>query len=375
MIRVLHIVSSMNRGGIEAFLMNIYRNIDRSKIQFDFLLHTEEECAYNDEIRELGGIIYSIPPRSKGYQKNKKALESFFKEHRSYKIIHQHVSSLSYITPVKVAKKYNIPIRIIHSHNVNYSGSKVHKYLHIFNKLQISKYVTSIRACSQKALDWVTSSRVMKKVDCQIINNAIDIDLYKYNIDKRKKYRQELNLEGNVIFGHIGRFHKQKNHSFLIDIFKQIQKQLSNSKLMLIGSGAEEDAIKLKVEKYNLQDKVIFTGNRSDVPDLFQAMDVFVFPSLYEGLGIVLIEAQAAGLKCFTSKEEVPKEVGITDLVNFVSLNKSAKEWADEIMENLNYFRDDTSHLIESKEYGIKQVTKQLENFYISSSKDCGENN
>lgn len=364
MIRILHINATMDLGGAETFIMNLYRNIDRSKIQFDFLLHTDKECYYNEEIRRLGGKIYSVPSRRNSLFDNKKALDNFFKEHNEYKIIHQHSSSLSYIQPLISAKKNNIPIRIIHGHNVNQSGSKIHKYIHKINQLLIDNYATDYFACSDLSAMWMYGKK--KNSTYKIINNAIITDNFAFSKSIRKSIRQELNIEDKFVIGHVGRFHYQKNHEFLIDIFKEIHYKNKESVLLLVGDGSDRLKIEEKVRKLGLEECVIFLGIRDDVNKLFQAMDVFVFPSKYEGLGIVLIEAQASGIKCFTSKDVVPYSVKVTNLVEFLELNNNPKEWAKSILKDCMYNRKNTVGEIKRNKYDIREISEDLQEWYRS---------
>jgi glycosyltransferase involved in cell wall biosynthesis len=361
MIRVLHVLSSMNRGGMETFIMNIYRNIDKKKVQFDFLLHTQEECAYNDEIRSLGGKIFSVPSRRNGVLKNRKALDNFFKEHPEYRIVHQHVSSLTYVAPLKIAKKNGVPVRIVHSHNTQQGGSRIHKYIHKYNQLFIESFATHYFACSNLAAKWLYPRKQYKFI---LINNGIETEKFIYNTEIRDEYRKKFDIENKFVLGHVGRFSPQKNHDFLIDIFKEIHDENNDCVLMLIGDGELRTKIENKVKKLGLQNDVIFTGIRSDIAELYQAMDLFVFPSLYEGLGIVLIEAQASGLKCFTSNKVVPKDVNVTGLVNFLDLDKSAQYWANRIMTNKNYRRNLTLDTIKGAGYDVYQIATNLQKWY-----------
>jgi glycosyltransferase involved in cell wall biosynthesis len=186
-----------------------------------------------------------------------------------------------------------------------------------------------------------------------------------YNEEKRNKIRNEFNVTEKLVIGNIGRFVEQKNHSFLIDVFYEVLKKNEDSALMLVGTGELEDFLKDKIRKLKIEDKVIFTGFRNDIPDLLQAMDVFLFPSLFEGLGIVLIEAQAASLKCITSKNVVPKETNVSELIEYVSLNESVKIWADKVLEaSIKYNRVEMKNEIENMGFSIEKVSKEIQGFY-----------
>ncbi|MGI6537820.1 MAG: glycosyltransferase family 1 protein [Caldicoprobacterales bacterium] len=364
MIRVLHVLHSMHRGGIQAFLMNLYEHINRNKVQFDFLLHTDEECPYNEEIRRKGGKIFSVPARSQGVLANRKALNSFLQNHE-YKIVHQHVSSLSYIEPLKIAKHYNVPVRIVHSHNIRQGGSFFHKYLHYLNQPFIKSYATDFFACSELAAKWLYSRRQYHAGEYKIINNGIEAEKFKFNENTRLLKRTELGIKDSAfVLGHIGRFAHQKNHEFLIEIFKKTYEKERESVLVLVGDGELRGQIEQKVNNMGLEDRVIFTGIRSDIPDLLQAMDTFVFPSKFEGLGIVLIEAQAAGLPCYTSNKVVPKEVDITGMVKFIDLEDNPNVWAQEILKGRDYKRKSNINKIVNAKYDIAQIAAELEKWY-----------
>ncbi|WP_170829544.1 glycosyltransferase family 1 protein [Terribacillus halophilus] len=350
----------MDRGGIETFIMNVYRNIDRNAIQFDFLVHTERECAYDKEITELGGKIYRVPPRNKGIFTNYQALKKFFHEHKEYLIVHQHVSSLTYITPLIVSKRFGVPVRIVHGHSTTQGGNKLNKYLHKLNRKYIKRVVTNRFACSKLSAKW-TFGEVEEQID--IIKNGIDTAAFAYDKKVREYVRRKFGLNGKFVIGHIGRFNKVKNHSFLIKIFSEITKQKPSSVLILIGEGKEKKEIQKEAAELNIEDKVLFLSPTNNVKDFYQAMDVFVFPSLNEGLGIVLLEAQASGLVSYASKHRVPEEVNVTKNVNFIELEKGPYIWAKEII-NSHKNRQSFIKQIDQKGYGIKEVSNYLQEFY-----------
>lgn len=371
MIRVLQIVSSMDRGGIETFIMNVYRNIDRSKVQFDFLMHTKRECAYNSEIFKLGGRIYYVPPRNQGILKNRKELNEFFEKHSEYKIVHQHVSSLSYITPLKIAKKCNIPIRIIHSHNTKQGGNFLHGYIHYWNRLSVKKYATNYFACSDLAAKWLFGEKQYKLGKYKIINNGIEIEKFIYNDSIRSKIRTELGIEDKMVVGNVGRFSFQKNHEFLINIFKFIHEKDNNCILLLVGDGELRSQIEKKIKDFKLEHSVVFTGVRSNVCDLLQAMDVFVMPSYYEGFPVTLVEAQAAGLPCIISSN-ITKQVKVTNNLEFIDLKSSISVWGNRILDKLyNHIRRDTSKEVIDTGFDIKNIAEYLQEFYVKNKDEC----
>ncbi len=361
MIRILHIVTYMGRGGLETMIMNYYRNIDRTKIQFDFLVHRDFEADYDSEIRELGGVIYRLPrlnPFSKDYLDT---LRAFFKEHKEYKIVHSHLDCMSGI-PSRIAKECGVPVRIAHAHSS--SQTKDSKYLlKLLFKRKIAKVATDLFACGEKAGQWMFGT------DCfHVLNNAIKSQDYTYSKEMYSQKRQELNIpEEAFVIGHVGRFAPPKNHDFIIDVFDEVKKQNPNAYLLLVGDGELRVGIKEKAEKLGLKNSVCFAGLRSDVNELLQAMDVFLFPSIYEGLPVSIVEAQAAGLPCFIS-DKVPIECKKTDLVQQFSLETSAKEWADSILKVDITNRRDTSDEIKQAGFDIVENAKWLENYYIKKS-------
>lgn len=360
-IRVLQVVTDMRRGGLESMLMTYYRNIDRTKVQFDFLVHRDTKADYDDEILSLDGKIYHLPvlnPFSPSYYK---AFNKFLAEHKEYNIIHVHQDCLSSIA-LKIAKKNGVPVRIGHSHNSNQSRNL--KYIiKKYYMRSIPKYATELFACSKLAGDWM-----FKGAPYTLMNNAIDAEKFVYNEEVRAKVRAELNIDNETfLLGHVGRFVEQKNHSFLLDIFHSVKEKNSNAKLVLIGVGSLEKDIRQKSEELGLKDDILFLGTRSDVNRILQAFDCFVLPSLFEGLGIVAIEAQATGCRCFLS-DMVPQEASLCKQnVFFIPLSQSADYWADYILANKDYQRCNTFDIIKECNYDIKSNAKWLEEYYISN--------
>ncbi len=357
MVRVLHCVVGMNYGGYEAFIMNVYRNIDRTKIQFDFL--ASFPGSYDDEIRQLGGRIYYIPfITQKGpiaYQKN---LNKFFKEHKEYTIVHSHMDKISGSIMV-AANKANIPTRIAHSHNIANEGGILYHIVKDFYGLFVEPNCNFRFACSPEAAQWMFKD---KRSACTVVYNGIDIKKYFPDTDVRNNIRKELGVQNNFVVGHVGRFSQQKNHDFLIDIFREIKNLRSDAKLLLVGTGDLEYTIKEKVANLGLTDDVIFYGTTNKVYEVMQAIDSFVLPSLFEGLGIVLIEAQSAGLYC-TASSEVPQLAKITDNMQFLPLSESAQSWAKAILDKQRT-ETDKNQLLES-DFNIEKTAQFLQNFYI----------
>ena len=348
---------------MEAVLMNYYKYIDRTKIQFDFFCDNDSTNIPYEEIEKLGGKVILIPPYQKVF-KYQKSLQKIFKEN-NYKIVHSHINTLS-VFPLYAAKKANIPIRIAHSHSTSnkkeWKKNLLKQILKPFSKTFANNYF----ACSEYAGKWLFGEKEFNKGNIYVLNNAIDIDKFKYNEKIRNEIRKELNInKDTLVIGHIGRFVKQKNHDFLIDIFNEYTKLNNNTVLLLIGQGPLEEEIKEKVNKLNLQDNVLFLGQREGVNELYQAMDIFLLPSLYEGLGMVLIEAQCAGLPCICSTE-VPSVAKVTPNLEFLSLKNKDLIWAKKIKKiSKNDKRKDFSNEIRKNSYDIKIEAKKLEKKYL----------
>lgn len=360
MIRVLQVVTHMNRGGLETMLMNYYRYIDRSQVQFDFLTHREYDGDYGEEIKSLGGIIYHLPVLNPFSSSYKTALRTFFKYHPEYQVVHVHQDCLSSVI-LKEAKKCGVPVRIAHSHNANQDHNL--KYaIKIYFRRFIPTYATDLFACSEEAGKWMFGDETFK-----VLNNAIDAKSYVFNVEKRNKIRKELGVcDTKLLVGHVGRFSPQKNHSFLIDIFYKIQKR-TEAKLLLVGDGELRSDIDKKIADLKLQDRVILTGVRNDVADLLQAMDVFIFPSHYEGLPVTMIEAQAAGVPCLIS-DKVPIECKVTDLVHVLPLDGSPEVWVKNVLELVQTPRRNTYEEIKNAGFDIVENAKWLQEFYLQAA-------
>lgn len=359
-IRILHVLGRLDRGGAETMIMNIYRNIDRNKIQFDFIVHTADECAYDEEIIDAGGHIFNVPRFSlKNSIRYIIEWSRFFQKHQEYKIIHSHVRSTATIF-LLIAKLYGLKT-IIHSHSVS-NGRGIISRIKTILSYPLRYICDYYFACSNEAGKWLFGENIMQGDRFFLLNNAIDSDLFKFKLEKRDLIRKQLNIENKFVIGHVGRFCEVKNHIFLIEIFNEICLKNSNAVLLLIGNGELRKDIEQKVIDFGIEDNVMFLGVREDIPDILQVMDVFLFPSLFEGLGMVLIEAQVSGLKCIIS-ETIPKEVEITDLIRVISLNDPPQHWADIILTS-PYERYSRQAEIIDAGYEIKTTARWLEKIY-----------
>ena len=361
-IRILHEIAKLDAGGVESLIMNIYRHIDRSKIQFDFLVHRQDGF-YEEEVHGLGGRIFrSAPFNPLKHYTYLKSMESFFKEHPEYLVLHTH-SDLNF-WPLAIAKKNGVPVRIAHSHNVktNFNLKLIFMY---YQKLRINAETTHRFACSLDAAKWAYGSNV-KQEDITILKNGIVIDDFLRNRKIRDEYRKRFNLENKFVIGHVGRMVPQKNHEFLIEVFKNLSDLCDDVRLVLVGDGPLIAQIEKKVHSLGLQEKTLFLGLRNDVNRIMQIFDAFVFPSIFEGLGIVTLESQAAGVKTYCS-EFVPQDVDLTDYIFHMKLSEGPKVWAEKILQNrfVTYDVSNTPVLLRNAGYDILDVTQKMEKFYL----------
>lgn len=365
-VHVLVLDTVMDRGGAEAMIMNYMRNINRDIIKFDFLTNRDYRAAYEDEIESLGGKVYHMCPMYPGkFHRYKKEVREFLKEHPEYKIIHSNLEERSYL-PLKVAKKMGVPVRISHSHN-RPLGINPKLIVRYYFRFMLKFYNTHMFACGEEAGDWLYGKKNRDNVT--IMNNAVDANQYRYNPEVSKEMKEQLGIEGKKVIGHVGRFFPQKNHDFLIDIFNEIYKKDKDTVLLLVGGGELDDAlknqIKEKVKKLGLEDAVQFLGVREDVDRVVQTFDVFLLPSLFEGLPVTMVEAQAAGLQCVIS-DKVPIQCDLTGNVWVVPLEESPEKWADVVLDKAyNFEKRDTYQQIADAGFDIKSQAKWLKEFYV----------
>lgn len=361
-IRVAQIMGKWLGGGVEAVVMNYYRNIDRTKIQFDFICDSDSTNIPYDEIKKLGGKVIICPPYQK-VLKYEKFLIDLFKKN-NYKIVHSNINALS-VFSLRAAKKAGVPIRIAHSHSTSnkkeWKKNLVKNILKPFSKVYANKYM----CCSELAGRWLFGNKEYDKGTVYLLNNAIDLDKYKYDEKIRNSKRKELKIKPSTfVVGHIGRFVEQKNHRFLIDIFNEIHKKNNDSLLLLAGQGPLMDEMKEKVHNLGLDDNVQFLGQRKDANELYQAFDLFLLPSLYEGLPLVGVEAQASGNLCYLSND-MTKETKVLDSTKFMSLENTAEEWANAILKDAKrYKKHDTKEEVSKYGFNIEKEAEKLEKKY-----------
>lgn len=357
-IRILHVVQRMEAAGLQSFIMNIYRTIDRSQMQFDFLTHYKERQFYDDEIERLGGRIYRLSVREdKNPVKYLKELKKFFREHQEYEIVHGHMDSLG-LFYLEAAKLSGIDNRIAHAHTVIIGGDLKKRLRNLLNK-GYKVNATCLLACSEDAGRYMFGDS-----DFKVIHNPIDVQRFAYNETVRNIVRAELGVQDKIVIGHVGRFSYSKNHEFLLQIFQQITKIEDRAVLVLVGQGELETEIHHQAKELGIEDRFFYLGVRADVERLYQAFDSFVFPSRFEGLGIVAIEAQAAGLPTVCS-DSVPQFANATDLFTTMPLSASSKEWAETVMDRINIgSRKGRSQELMDAGYDVNKVSVELIELY-----------
>lgn len=337
-----------NPGGVESFLMNYYRRMDLSRLHFDFLCNSYDPVAYEDEIHAMGGRTVHFTSRRSNPVRFRKELESFFAKHGSeYDAIWVNVNSLANIDYLKMAKKYGIPKRIIHSHNAQNMDTKLRGLLHEANRGKVGRYATDFWACSEYAAKWFYAGRGGRgalRHPAIVIRNAIDVEKIQAGISKRQEIRSRLGWTDGYVLACVGRLHFQKNQIFAIDVLSALLKKMPDARLLLVGQGEDEKKLLSRVKELGMEDEVRFAGVVEDVPAYLGASDFFLFPSVFEGLGIAGLEAQAGGLPVLASADVIPKDIAVTDRILFRSLDDGPDAWAEQICamrENLPPRPDD----------------------------------
>lgn len=375
MYRVLVFGMTENPGGVESFLMSYYRQIDRKRIQFDFLANSHNPIAYEDEVKLMGARVFHVAPRSRQPIRYVREMTAFFQRHaKEYDAIWVNVSSLANIDYLKEAKKYEIPRRIIHSHNSRNMDSYFRGKLHAVNRRKISEYATDFWACSEDAAKWFYADDVLKKTI--IVHNAIDVDLYTYDQKAGTKVRREFGIPSDAcVLGNVGRLHFQKNQMFALEVFREYLKLQPNAYLMLVGQGEDQGKLKKRAEEMKIVDRVIFAGVRENIGEFLSSFDLFLFPSLFEGLGIAALEAQANGVPVLASNRVIPKEVKINRNFCFLSLSRPPREWAKAAEYIIRHDRRaDYTSVKEGfirKGYEIHTEVKKLERLLDGKISDC----
>ncbi len=371
--KLLFFVDCFEMGGIQIFLRNVLMNIDKSKFQCEFLVIDDGNTySLEAEIEQIGGRIHKLKDcwidKPADYIRYCKNVNAFFKNNHDYKAIHVNASSKNSLI-LYYAKKYKIKKRIIHSHNTGFQTTSSIKIM-VGNLLKapLKMWSTDFLACSEIAGEWLFGKKAVASGRVKVIPNGIDTNRYKFCSETRDRLKNELGIQDSgFVVGHIGRFVKQKNHSFLIDIFEEIVKLRPDSCLVLAGTGELMDECESKVREKGLEHCVHFLGFRNDVPDLLQAYDVFLMPSYHEGFPVTAIEAQASGCPCVLS-ETITAEAAIIEKTQYVSLDAPASLWAQTTVET--YMSDNdrsmTQKILVDKGFDIHGVVKELETIYLS---------
>lgn len=350
----------MNRGGIETFMMNYLCHMDLNQIHIDFAVRGPERGTYDDELESLGCKIYRLPQRSKHPIAFQKKLRDIL-EKENYQVIHSHADAMS-CWVLKVAKECGVPVRIAHSHNTQHLTTNPIKFqINEFARRNINKYATNRFACSDEAGKWLFGDGPF-----MVVHNAIDANDFKFNADKRKALREKYAVsDDTILLGHVGRFDTQKNHAFLIDMFAELAKKNDNYKLMCVGDGWLRGDIEKQISENNLNDKVILAGQQENARDYYNVFDLYVFPSLFEGLSFVLIEAQANGLTCISS-DGVPQETNLSGANKMLYLPLEKQAWVDKIIELGKPARYDGGKYVVEQGYDITHEAKKLEDMYLT---------
>ena len=371
-IRILQVFGIMNRGGAESMLMNLYRSIDRRKIQFDFIVHTNKKGAFDEEIESLGGTIYHCPRYSvKGVFSYRKWWKSFFASHPNYHIVHSHVRSTASII-FKIAHRFGLKT-ISHSHSIS-NGSGIKSLVKKIYQISLRKQSDYCVACSNNSAEWLFGKGIANSEHFLLLKNAIDCSVYKFNEQTRNIYRKLLGINDKKVLIHVGNFREPKNHKFLIDVFSLVKNRNSDLALLLVGDGELKNNIQNLVNKKKLQDDVFFLGQRDDVYKLLQASDLFLLPSLWEGLPVSVVEAQASGLPCIIS-DKITDEVVISPYVSKIPIEKGAEEWIlpieEAIQTQINRLLS-ISYVIDA-DYDIVNNANKLEKFYLQIEESFNE--
>ena len=360
-IKVLHVLGGLDAGGAETFVMNIYRNIDKEKFQFDFVVHNKEKKFYIDEIHSLGGKVFCVPRyRIYNHFEYVRKWKDFFKKHTEYHIVHCHVRSTASII-LKIAKKYGIKT-ICHSHSTSNGGGISALIKNLYQK-EIVNYADYLFGCSEKSIEWLYGKEYLKNKNCFVINNAIDTKRFLYDKSVSNKIKKEFGLEKKFIIGQIGRLSTVKNHIFSIKLLNEYLKVNKSAFLLIVGSGPLKENLVKEIKRLKLENNVLILSERSDVNEIIQCFDIFLMPSLYEGLPLSLVEAQAASLPCIIS-DNVRDGKLIKELIEQIPLDNNYQMWIKAIEKKKNNKKIDRMKEIKAMNFDIDENVKWLEKFY-----------
>ena len=357
MIRILHMIGALEMGGSQALVMNLYRHMDREQIQFDFVLDHPDRDDYAAEVKALGGRIYTMPGFHGNVGEVRRAWDTFFTEHPEYKVLHSHVRSYASLY-LPVAKKHGVKTTI-HSHSTS-NGSGLSALVKLGLQYPLRHQADVLMSCTREAGIWLFGETACRSERFFLLPNAVDVEKFRYNEAIRREYRQTLGIEDKLVVGHVGRFHEAKNHDFLLESFAGLHEQKPDSVLLLVGDGELRGEIERKIAELGIQGSVILTGNRNDVAELMQALDLLAFPSKWEGLPVTVVEAQAAGLPCLIS-DRITGDVDLSPLVRRLPID-SAKVWAKAMAEPAA--RQDVRKNIAAAGFEIRESAERLGGLY-----------
>ena len=359
--RILQIVTNLSAGsGVLAVVLNWHKHIDTTRVQFDYLYMLQVSTNRQQEIEQLGGYCYQMPDPRRHPLRFLRESYRFFKMHR-YQTVHSHITHLNFFF-FPLAKFFGAKNIIQHAHATKWGFSPFSNVRNYIMLHAVWPLITHKMACSK------FSGKLYYGKNFIVVANGIDAEKFAYNPQVRAAKRKELGVENNFVIGHVGRFSTEKNHSFLLELFSEVANQDPSARLVLAGGGALENSIKNRVISLNLQDKVIFLGVRTDVPELLQTFDVFVLPSLHEGFPVVGIEAQAAGLPCLFADTITP-EVLLLPNSSMLSLEDSPVKWAQQILTLKGQPRTSGKEALRAKGFDIRQTAKQIQGFYEELAK------
>ena len=372
-VRILHVLGNTQLGGAESRIMDLYRHMDRERVQFDFLVHTDKEGYFDQEIKELGGRIYRVPRfKAYNYFTYRKAVKAFFQEHHEFRVVQGHITSTASIY-LPIAKKAGIPVTAAHARSAGVDKGLKGDLTRLMRR-DLSNKTDVMFTCSRLAGISVFGEKAVEAGKTIFIPNAIDCGAFDYNRTVREKIRKELGLEERYVIGHVGSFRYAKNHEYLLRVYAELckgqgesgkgQKQKGRSfALILLGEGSGMEGIKGLARELGIEEQVYFLGNHRNVEDYYQAMDYFVYPSRFEGLPGAVVEAQTAGLRCLIS-DTICEEVIVTDLVKAMDIQEEPEKWAEQIRKTSEYERQGRRDEMEKVGFDVNAQVKIMTKFY-----------
>ena len=366
---VLHVVGRLDIGGAESRIMDLYRNIDREKVQFHFVQHTKDRCAFEEEVERLGGKVYHVPRFNvKNYFSYKKAWKDFFQKHPEIKVVQGHMTSTAAIY-LPIAKKTGVEVTIAHARSAGVDPGMKGKITRFLRRNLYEKCDYRF-TCSEMAGEAVFGDQNQIPRQATFIPNAIEVDKFKFDEETRNQIRYELGLKDKFVIGHVGRFSHMKNHKYMLQILKQCievekEKNLPETVFMFLGDGELKEEIMEQAVAMGISSRVLFMGNKRDIYRYYQAMDYFLLPSLYEGLPGTAVEAQASGLPGIMS-DTVTREAVVTDLLQVRSIKEEPRLWAEEILKSNKKDRIIYAQKVKDASFDVKEQAKRMQEFYLT---------